>query len=129
MNFFGSAKVRGRHCCSCGGGCCHCRRGGLASAVVNALNGQWFSERCVSARILNPFPALAIPPCNMSSSKILKMLKKLQQAREVGTSAVPTINRGSFVGSIDTFGQLPAALPNVPLIPSHCRRQIPRAAR
>jgi intracellular multiplication protein IcmE len=52
-------------------------------------------------------PGAGNPGMQYTKQQETENVQKAEQARVDGSSAVPTINRGSFVGSMDSFGQLP----------------------
>lgn len=63
-------------------------------------------------------PGTGNPTAQYVKQQDIKNIQDAQKARQEGTSSVPTINRGSFVGSLDMFGQLPAPMAQCPLDPS-----------
>ena len=60
---------------------------------------------------IESIPGAGNPTAEYEKQQDTENVKNAQQAREQGTSAVPTITRSSFVGPMDSFGQLPAQCP------------------
>ena len=84
-----------------------------ASVKHNALQS---TGSVIGVPQIESVPGAGNPSMEYVKQQDIENVQKAEQAREQGTSAVPTINRGSFVGSIDTFGQQPSA--QCPLDPS-----------
>ncbi len=96
---------------------------GVATAGVvawqsNAKHAQMQGSGSIGqAPDIENIPGTGNPTAQYVKQQDIKNIQNAQQAREQGTSSVPTINRGSFVGSLDMFGQLPAVA-QCPLDPS-----------
>lgn len=84
-----------------------------ASVKRNALQS---TGSVISVPQIESVPGAGNPSMEYVKQQDIENVQKAEQARAQGTSAVPTINRGSFVGSIDTFGQQSSA--QCPLDPS-----------
>jgi intracellular multiplication protein IcmE len=97
---------------------------GIAATGVALWQASIKREALVSSMNVGRAPDIqSIPGAGNPTMEYVKQqdrdnVKNAQQARDDGTSSVPTINRGSFVGSIDTFGQLGAAPSQCPIDPS-----------
>lgn len=76
-----------------------------ASIKRNALQSM---ANVSGAPMIESIPGAGNPTTQYVKQQDIENVKKAELARAEGTSSVPTINRGSFVGSIDTFGQLTA---------------------
>lgn len=70
----------------------------------NQMNG---AASIVGTPRIESIPGAGNPTTQYVKQQDLENVKKAEAARVAGTSSVPTINRGSFVGSLDTFGKLP----------------------
>lgn len=77
-----------------------------ASVKRNAMHG---TANVSGAPHIESIPGAGNPTMQYTKQQDVENAQKAERARVMGTSSVPTINRGSFVGSIDTFGQLPAS--------------------
>lgn len=86
-----------------------------ASVKRNALQSSVNVSR---APKIESIPGIGNPTAEYVKQQDIENVRKAEEARISGTSSVPTINRGSFVGSIDTFGQLAAAPSQCPIDPS-----------
>lgn len=63
-------------------------------------------------------PGTGNPTMEYVKQQDIENAKNAEEARASGKSAVPTINRGSFVGSIGAFGELPIAATQCPIDPN-----------
>ncbi len=88
---------------------------GVASAGIiawqvsikrSALDGNM---KVSGAPLIESVPGAGNPTTEYVKQQDIDNVNNALKAREQGTSSVPTINRGSFVGAMDTFGQLAPA--------------------
>jgi intracellular multiplication protein IcmE len=90
------------------------------AALGNAMNVSGAPE-------IESVPGAGNPTAEYVKQQDRENAKSAEAARDLGTSSVPTINRGSFVGSIDAFGQLPAAPSQCPIDPATLPAPDPQA--
>ena len=83
---------------------------GVLTWQASVKRAHFQSNSSVSkAPDIQSLPGAGNPTTEYVKQQDVQNAQNADLARQAGTSAVPTINRGSFVGSLDTFGQLPPA--------------------
>ncbi len=88
-------------------------------------SGEQNSASIMGKPRIESIPGAGNPTTQYVKQQDLENVQKAKAARVQGTSAVPTINRGSFVGPLDSFGRLPAT--QCPLDPQSLPAADPRA--